>query len=238
VKNGGYLGRVVVGARPASLRLFVAARPSWRKRIARPAAVACIEGFPRSANTYATEMFQRRNGPLPLAHHLHVPGQVLRAVQLGLPSVVLVRPPLDALSSLLIVDERLSIELAVWSYVDFHRRVWVARESVAACQFHEVIGDASVVSRRLNERFGTRFDDRPVSRTERGELLRMMTNSHHAVADRSSRWGSTTPDPEKDRRKAALLGTLRRTARLAEAEEWHSRWAERACGSALTATVG
>lgn len=188
--------------------------------------VVCIEGFPRSANSYAVEIFWRRNGRLPTAHHLHVPGQVLEAQRLGRPCALLVRRPLDALSSLLIVDERLSPSVVLWSYIDFHRRCWPARDAVAVCCFDEVIGDASVVARRLNERFGTDFDGRPVDQGEREQALASLAELNRR--ERHARWLLAVPHPEKERLKARAGDALRRHRRMVEAELWFERWASRA----------
>ena len=224
-RNAEYLIRVGVGGRPALLPLQ-AARPSRWRQIARAQSVACIEGFPRSANSYAVAVFWRRNGQLPLAHHLHVPGQVLRAAELRLPCAVLVRRPLDALSSLLIIDDRLSVGLAVWSYIDYYRRAWPARDAVVVCEFEEVIDDACIVSRRLNERFQTRFDDRPVDEAERGEALRSLEDFHRV--QEHTRQFLTTPHPEKERLKAEVREGLKASRQLAEAERWFDCWAQRA----------
>lgn len=68
---------------------------------------------------------------------------------------------------MLLIDGRLPVGFAIWSYVDFYRRIWRVRNSVALCPFEEVVEDGSIVSRRLNEIFGTHFDDRPVQAAER-----------------------------------------------------------------------
>src|SRR5205814_3293356 len=54
-----------------------------------------IEGFPRSGNTFAVAAFHYAQRPrdVKIAHHAHVPAQLLSAVRLGLPAVVLVRDP-------------------------------------------------------------------------------------------------------------------------------------------------
>lgn len=221
-RNAEYVLRIAAGARPELLALQ-AARPSRWRQIMRSESVACIEGFPRSANSYAVEIFLRRNGQVPLAHHLHVPGQILRAAQLRRPCAMMIRRPLDALSSLLIVDERLSVDVLVWSYIDFYRRVWPARDSVVVCEFDEVVADASVVSRRMNERFRTDFDDRRVDAGEHDEALRWLESGKG-----HTRWLVATPHPEKERLKAKAREVLKRHCRLSEADLWFDRWAARA----------
>lgn len=170
-------------------------------------------------------VFKLRNGPVPFAHHMHVPGQILRAVRLEIPCAVLIRSPVDAISSMLLIDGQLPVGFAIWSYVDFYRRTWSVRSSVALCPFDEVVEDGSVVSRRLNEVFGTRFDDRPVEATERAQIFRELEELQRSLP---SPWLPATPDRsrEKAAHKAEIAAELHRSSRLRQAEEWHARWLE------------
>ena len=53
-----------------------------------------IEGYPRSANTYAVVAFAAVQPERPrIAHHLHVAAQVLAAVDRDIPTMVLIRRP-------------------------------------------------------------------------------------------------------------------------------------------------
>ena len=65
----------------------------------------CIEGFPRSGNTYSVSAFKLANKGIKISHHLHVPAQVLLAVQYQIPTIVVIRNPLDAVTSLLILKK-------------------------------------------------------------------------------------------------------------------------------------
>ena len=47
----------------------------------------CIEGFPRSGNTFAVYAFELWNPGSQVAHHLHAPGQFVRALRLSVPCV-------------------------------------------------------------------------------------------------------------------------------------------------------
>ncbi len=82
-----------------------------------------IEGYPRSANTFAIAAFrlaQRRR--VQLAHHAHVPAQAREGLRRGLPVVVLVRRPDEAVTSMAI-RAGVSIETALRVYVRFHAAV-------------------------------------------------------------------------------------------------------------------
>ena len=146
-----------------------------RDQMVGPDTEVCIEGYPRSANTYAFHGFKLRNADARVAHHLHAPMQVVRAAGLGVPCAVLIRPPLDAVSSLLIFrGGRLSAGLAIRAYEDFYERVAGVRDQVALCHFDDVLADPAVIARELNRAFGTRFDDRPLDADARAELVAMI----------------------------------------------------------------
>lgn len=224
IKSVRYVTRMKVGARPRLVPLLRIGRWSYGGLMVRPGTGVCIDGFPRSANTYATTIFGQRNAGVTVAHHMHVPGQILRAMKLGIPCALLIRPPVASITSMLAIDSRLPLEIAVWSYIDFYRRAWPARDSVVLCRFDEIVSDAGILSRRLNARFGTDFDGRPVDHAERARVLGELDAFSEAHPGLSP-W-TATPDaaPEKAERRARLEERLQRHPRLAEAERWYERW--------------
>lgn len=53
-----------------------------------------IEGFERSGNTFAVVAFETAQPrPVKTAHHLHAAAQVVSAVRMGVPTLLLIRPP-------------------------------------------------------------------------------------------------------------------------------------------------
>lgn len=140
-----------------------------------------IEGFPRSGNTFAVFAFryaQRRE--VRLAHHLHAPAQVLRAVRLGVPTLLLMREPPDAVVSLMLRDPRFSAERALRYYVSFYETVAEHRDGFVMGPFEEVTRDYGAVIERINLKFGTEF--RPFEHTEEhvGRVFDLIEESHRA----------------------------------------------------------
>lgn len=132
-----------------------------RLRVRRTSSIV-IEGFPRSANSFAVLAFARAQGAtaaeLRIAHHLHVPAQVIRGIRLGIPAVVLLRDPLDAVSSLLIREPWRSMDGALFDYCAFYRTVLECPASgYVVGAFSEVTACFGSLVERVNERFGTRF---------------------------------------------------------------------------------
>jgi hypothetical protein len=62
-----------------------------------------IEGFPASANTFAVAAFRLAQEPryMRIAHHTHVPAQVIEATRLGVPAILLIREPMQAVLSVM-----------------------------------------------------------------------------------------------------------------------------------------
>ena len=68
-----------------------------------------IEAIPRSAATYCSYAFlQAQAGPVDMGFHLHVPAHVIRAARLGVPTLVLVRQPQNAVASAVLREPAIS----------------------------------------------------------------------------------------------------------------------------------
>ncbi len=116
-----------------------------------------IEGYPRCGNTFAVVAFQLAQGvPVKAAHHLHAEAQIIGAARLGVPALLLIREPEDA-----IVSNARSfgypLQTALRDYVVFYSRVLPYREHVVVADFQEVTTDFGAVTDTLNARFGTDF---------------------------------------------------------------------------------
>jgi hypothetical protein len=119
-----------------------------------------IEGFPRSANTFAVIAFElAQPESMRVAHHLHVPAQVIAAAKWGIPAMVLVRDPEDAILSLVQLRPHITLKQGLKDYVRFHRRILPFREHFVVASFEEVSTDFGALIRRLNAHFGTSFQE-------------------------------------------------------------------------------
>ena len=133
-------------------------RADKRATLARPDSDIVIEGFLRSGNTFAVAAFLVANGPsVHIGRHLHGAPHVLRAVRYGLPTVVLIRRPADAVASYLVRRPTLTPEDALLEYLDFYRTAWRARTGFVVGLFDDVVANFGDVVRAVNDRFGTSF---------------------------------------------------------------------------------
>ncbi|HEY3765604.1 MAG TPA: hypothetical protein VGL44_10645 [Gaiellales bacterium] len=117
-----------------------------------------IEGFPRTANTFAVFAFQTAQPrPVRLAHHLHASSQITAAADRGIPVMALVRPPADVVVSVVMWWPYVSPRSAYAAYADFYERIVPYRDRVVVARFDEVTSDFGAVIDRVNERNGTGF---------------------------------------------------------------------------------
>ena len=123
-----------------------------------PRTEVVIEGYPRSANSFAVAAFRLAQGrAVEVAHHTHAPAHVLAAVRRGVPAVVLIRAPEDACVEFLLLRPSLSPAQALRGWIRFYRPLLELRDRVVVGPFPEVTTDFGAVIRRVNERFGTSF---------------------------------------------------------------------------------
>jgi hypothetical protein len=157
--------QLYVGERPAIFykfyrlkRQFASKTEARGRRVVQPTTQLVIEGFPRSANTFAVWAFrQAQPEDVRVAHHFHYPAQVVRAAQWQIPTLVLIREPREAVTSLIMRDASASLEQALRHYVSFYKTVTHYRDACVLGLFEEVIGDYGAVIEQVNSRFGTHF---------------------------------------------------------------------------------
>ena len=204
-------------------------RPAKRSTLAGRRTAIVIDGFLRSGNTYSVAAFQVANGFDPhVGHHLHGGAHVRRAVRLGLPTVVLIRKPADAVSSYLVRRPSLTPDDALLEYLDFYRTAWPARDGFVVAPFAQVVTDFGGVTDRVNARFGTGFTPfrgDPESHAAALALVEEMNRRECGGELVETHVGR--PSAERERRKEQVKQLMQRPRSqelLARAEEMYARY--------------
>ena len=123
-----------------------------------PDTAICIEAYPRSANTYFVSGFQMWNSRVNVAHHSHLAGSLKFAIKHGLPAVVLIRKPEDAIASTMAWDNLLTSSVALLAYIHFYYSLRKYRNRVLILQFEDVVRSPDKCVDHINQRFGTDFN--------------------------------------------------------------------------------
>ena len=129
-------------------------------RAVTPDTQVVIEGFPRSGNSFARRAFimaqEETFDVTRIAHHLHVPAQIVRAAQWRIPTLVVIRRPREAVVSFAIWDP-ISVDQALKYYISFYETSEMYRDAFVLGRFEEITEDFGQVMKRINDRFGTTF---------------------------------------------------------------------------------
>lgn len=184
---------------------------TWaRERVVSHNTELVIEGFPRSGNTFAVVAFELAQGrPVRLAHHQHVPAQIIGGVRKRIPVLVLIRNPVDAVLSLLVLSPWLTVEYALRSYYLFHQATLPYVDGFVIAPFADVTADFGAIIGRLNDKFGT--DYRTFEHSKEN-----LDTCFQIIEARARRFSGTddvstvvaSPTAEKDRLKVRLRDSL------------------------------
>jgi hypothetical protein len=118
-----------------------------------------LDGFQGSANSFATDAFQAcQDRRVKMAHHMHAPAQIIKAVHYEIPTLVTIREPVGAVLSLTSRWPYVSVRQGLRSYVGFYEKIGPYRQGYVLSTFEETTQHFDRVIRRVNDRFGTDFD--------------------------------------------------------------------------------
>jgi len=118
----------------------------------------CIDGFPRSATTFAVAAFQlAQPEPVQVAHHSHAPAQLITAARWGIPTLMTVRAPEQSVLSTAVYFPYLTVASALRWYVEFYEAVRPYQNRFVVAEFADITSQFDQVIRRLNARFGCQF---------------------------------------------------------------------------------
>jgi hypothetical protein len=129
------------------------------KPITRSTAIT-IEGFQRSANSFAVNAFLLAQGDDPsleVAHHLHAPTHVRRSLKLNVPVLIVMREPDGAILSGLMKAPYRDVRKAYEGYIDFYNYVLSVLDRVVVATYDEVTTDFGAVIAKVNDFYNTEF---------------------------------------------------------------------------------
>jgi hypothetical protein len=219
--------QIYAGKHPAAFYgLYRLARKD-QGRVVTPETQLVIEGFPRSANSFARVAFNRaQNERVRIANGLHVPAQVIRASRWRIPTLVLIRKPKDAVLSFAIRDP-ISLDQALRYYLSFYETVEAYREAYVLGLFEEVTEDFGPVIQRLNDRFETTFSlFRHDEHNVESVLTRIERNSRKRFGEASLENKASLPFAAREEKKHELgykLEDSKRKGLIARAEAVYDR---------------
>jgi hypothetical protein len=154
-------------------------------------------GFPRSGNTFLGRVLRfSSTGSTSLVNHFHSSAQLIRSVKIGIPSVLILRDPVEVILSLYIGyqtknKKRLPITIHYLRYLIYHISLLPYRKKLLVIHFHEIKNNPEYFISLYKKKYGGEFKN--------------ITNLKDEVLDSISRdmkpgneLKSSRPNKEKD----------------------------------------
>jgi hypothetical protein len=183
---------------PVLADLFMRLNPGLRPNRVHRGTKILVDGFPRSANTWTSFAFQELVGHGEVASHLHSSQSIRIAARLGVPCVLLVRDPDDAVASLLTFDTGLQVKTAFRAYARYYEVAAKAKRGVVVIDFKTAVSDFPEVVRRVNARYGTTFPVDAAAALDRDKIFDRIDRESKEVADGRD-VTAIAPRPHEDR---------------------------------------
>jgi hypothetical protein len=237
VRNAWFATRIPISRSRLLARTLSLRAAGDRGRLTRRTEV-CIDGFQRSGNTLAVYAVWRSNPECRIAHHLHAAGDVRRAVERGIPTVVLIREPSTAIASLIAYQGMaMHVRLGLESYIAFYRHLVPVRDGFAVCPFDELVADPGLPIRLLNGRFGLGLLSLPLDEADRKELQAAIGHTQRLRGEPERKW--SVPVPNRDAVRARTVDQIASHPRLAVAESLYRTLVDRgSTGGSAGASIG
>ncbi|MEM9007492.1 MAG: hypothetical protein AAGE59_28700 [Cyanobacteria bacterium P01_F01_bin.86] len=200
--------RMSIGCYPRLFYPLYRLVPVNRRLAVNPKTQLVIEGFPRSANTFAVLAFEKAQAnKVSLSHHMHVPAQIIRASRWQIPTLVLVRKPEDSIASYIMRKPKLSIADALKCYIRFYKVALPYQENYVTANFEDITSNFSEVINRVNRKFNTDF----TAATPTGEALEQIfaETSHMAKQNGMGEMGIARPSEERKALKKELIAKIK-----------------------------
>lgn len=171
-----------------------------------PDADICIEGFPRSGNSFFVTTFQQWNHPARIAHHSHLASNPKFYARQGKPTVVLIREPAEAIASAIAWDgrdSRILPSIGLVAYVAFYKSLLRYRDRLLVLGFDEVINRPDECIAKINKHFNASFQTRKFTDEENTRLKEILSNRDKQQS--RDKLNSSLPNEIKSDLKMAIV---------------------------------
>ena len=170
----------------------------------------CIEGYPRSANTYAVYAFKLSNSNVNVGHHHHVPAQIIRSVVMQIPTVVVIRNPEEAVASFLVFQSSIKADMYLKAYTKFYQPIIPLLDRVIVASFHTITRDFNQIIQAVNNKYRTSYHLIADLDQRQGEIFRKLKeiNKRFFASDKNKMmYPNKTREIHKQKMKKYIEGS-------------------------------
>ncbi|HYO26093.1 MAG TPA: hypothetical protein VEQ85_14215 [Lacipirellulaceae bacterium] len=164
---------------PALFRPIALLREGGKKRCVRRTTDLVIEGYWRCGNHFAVYAFLVAQGKhVDVAHHFHAPAQLMLAARWGVPAVLLIREPVEAVASATVFLMREDPRPLLAFYNAFHERLLDYVDRLVVSDFPITVGDFGAVIEAVNAKYHTHYLPLEGTPEQRAEIDRRIREEH------------------------------------------------------------
>jgi len=117
-----------------------------------------IDGFQRSANTYAYYYFKELNPEIKIAHHSHSFRQIIYSVEKKIPTILLIRDPFDTILSTYIYHfKKVSLNALAESWINFYKPLLDYKSRLVISDFDRTVSNFNKKISECDSKFDTHF---------------------------------------------------------------------------------
>lgn len=132
-----------------------------RKRFIADEKIAVV-GFPRVGNTFAGRVVKIGFGEqkIKLVNHYHSSAQAINAVKSRIPTVLIIRKPLDTILSLYIYNNKnYYVSAHFLRFIIYHLRIYSYSSKMLIIAFEEFSENPNIIIQKINNKFNLKLDD-------------------------------------------------------------------------------
>ena len=136
--------------------IYANKNPYKRMAVSRESNI-CIEGYPRSSNSYAVVAFHLANENVRIAHHHHVLAQIYKSMDYHIPIITVIRKPEDAITSFLIFQRSFNVDLYIKTYTQYYKRIISLHDQMIIADFDTVVNNFNKVINAVNVKYNSNY---------------------------------------------------------------------------------
>jgi hypothetical protein len=116
-----------------------------------------VSGPPRVSNTFVGRVLYKTQKNLLFVNHFHSPGQVINAFNQDIPSIIIIRDPIDTAVSLCIKYPKLYPWVAIQHYNLYYKSLFNYNNKFILIDFETMKEDFNKVIEKFNSKYGSKL---------------------------------------------------------------------------------
>jgi len=174
----------------------------------------CIDGPMRCANHYMLEIMSKYYPTLSIAHHYHSPGSIKLGIRFNIPSILVIRDPIDQISSSKVYLPNIGIDQLIFEYLHFLLSLSSYHKKIIVSDFSRTINNPISIVNEIQGRFKIFPKNKKIEMNDK-DFIEAVTKRKEVLASQPSRspFPSEWREFEKSYVKDKVVAKLKDTSR-------------------------